>query len=127
VSLLALVAIVVALEYLWPYLPGPAGPSRAPGPAGTENGVLNAPPSPSPATSKVAAPPDVVKPPAGPRSESALPVLPTLEVPMRPLFPASSAAPARGTAAEKFATPVPRSPDDDSWHTVPKDLRSPRG
>jgi serine/threonine-protein kinase len=36
VSLLALIAIVFALDYLWPYLPGPAAPPQAPGASGRD-------------------------------------------------------------------------------------------
>ena len=57
VSLLALVAIVVALEYLWPYLPGPADPSDAPAAMETDDGAPHGPPAaPSVASSAHPAP-----------------------------------------------------------------------
>ena len=48
VSLLALVAIVVALDYLWAYMPGPASPPSAPSAVETDDGLLNAPPAAGP-------------------------------------------------------------------------------
>ena len=48
VSLLALVAIVVALDYLWPHLPGPTSPSRASPQIDTDDGIPDTlPPVPS--------------------------------------------------------------------------------
>ncbi len=52
VSLLALVAIVVALDYLWAYMPGPADPLHAPAALETDDGgpsMPAAPPAANPA------------------------------------------------------------------------------
>jgi serine/threonine-protein kinase len=150
VSLLALVAICVALDYLWPQLPPPAG-SLPPSPAiETDEGLLNAPPpgppvsSPSISGSSKLPPPDqpsvgarngargeaassgTAKPAVRPRFQSVLPILPGLEAPDRPFSPANSTAPALDPAAEKSAAeksliPAEKPAGDDSQRVVPKD------
>lgn len=55
VSLLALVAIVVALDYLWAYMPGPADPSNLPAVIETDDELPKAPPTAPPATDPTAA------------------------------------------------------------------------
>ncbi len=123
VSLAALVAIVVALHYVWPYLPAPASPSPAPATIETDDG-LNAPPA-VPATDSLAPASAAPKPAVGPRSDAVPPILPNPELPLRPRLPAGSTGPALDTAeekttAEKPLVPAAKPEGDDSRRPVPK-------
>jgi serine/threonine-protein kinase len=133
VSLLALVAIVVALEYLWPYLPGPAAPLHAPAPTVPDDSSPRASPAPPPGVGPITSAhhspfgSGAVKPIDGPSPDSVLPISPNTEIPLGALSPASSTAPARDAAAEKSVVPLPRPANDDSRNAVPKDAGSPGG
>ena len=92
VPLLALVAIVVALEYLWPNLPGPAGSLHGPQPTVTDAGALNASPVPPPVVGPInsarsfpfGSGSGAAKPISGLRPDPVLPIRPGSEVPLRP-------------------------------------------
>ncbi len=133
VPLLVLVAIVVALEYLWPYLPGPAGPLHAPGPTVRDEGTHSASPVPPPVVGPTSSAhpfpfgSGAVKPIAVPQPDTILPILPSSEVPFRPLSPSSSTSPVPDAAAERSVIPVPTPANDDSRHAVPQDAGPPGG
>jgi len=129
VSLLALVAIVVALDYLWTYMPAPANPSQPPVAIETDDELLNAPPAAPPAASPTSTAPSILPPPPGtklravpggaglssydsakntttvPRSESlpVPPILPNPDAPSRTFFPASETTPGFDAAATEKA------------------------
>jgi serine/threonine-protein kinase len=69
VTLLALVAIVIALDYLWPYMPGPADTSPAPAAIETDDAVPKAPLAAPPAEKSLI-------PPARSASDDSRPVVP---------------------------------------------------
>jgi serine/threonine-protein kinase len=127
VSLLCLVAIVVALDYLWAFMPGPAGSSpQAPAAMETDDELPNIPPAALPSASPMAPAPDTAKRAVAPRPEPVLPILPSPEMPLRPLSPASATTPIFGaglekSAAEKSAIPAAKPAGDDPRHAVPKD------
>ncbi len=138
VPLLALVAVVVALEYLWHYLPGPAGALHGPTPSRVENGLLAAPPiSPrgvGPMTSAHSLPigSGTAKPISDPRPDSVLPIFPGSEVPLRGPSPSSSTGslsgstgPVRDAASEMSIIPSPRPGNDDSRHAAPQGAGAP--
>ncbi len=144
VSLLALVAIVVALDHLWPYLPGPSAVE-------TDDGAHNVLPAtgpsvpdlsklPSPDRSSVGArkgaggegpSPGTAKPTASPQSNSPQsnpvhPILPSSPAPLRPLSTASAVPPTADAAAEqpsaeKSVIPAAKPAGDDSKPPVSKE------
>jgi serine/threonine-protein kinase len=124
VSLLALVAIVAALDYLWAYMPGPASPSHGPAAIETGDGSAGAPPHvPSPIVPAVPAP---AKATGGSGPGPVRPILPGAEVPVRKLSPTGAIVPALGAAAEKSGAErsvisATKPADDDLPRAVPKD------
>jgi len=116
VSLLALVAIVAALDYLWPQLPPPVSPSHAPPVIDTDDPSAGAPPSPSTQGPVVPTP---AKPAEAPRAGPAQPILPS-EVRVRRLSSAGAVTPAPEADVEKSGggkSPLPatkRTADDSS-------------
>ena len=145
VSLLALVAIVVALDYLWAYMPGPESPSHAPGAVETDDGAINAPPAapptagsgaaghlkrPSPLGSakrpaatggegtRLGSTKSTAAPPPGPVE----PILPNPAGSLGPLSPTGAAASARDAAAEKSLLPSATPLDTDPQPSLPSDI-----
>jgi hypothetical protein len=84
VSLLALVVIVVVLDFLWAYMPGPAEPPPLPAAAESDNNTVGLMPATSPASSATSAASDAAKPSVPPRAQADVPVLPSSALPNRP-------------------------------------------
>ena len=135
VSLLALVAIVIALDYLWPQLPGPASPSHAPPPVETDGDPGATRPAPTPAIPVHPTPPDGTGVGVGSLAPAkrtgsppapVVPILPGVEAPVRPSSSASATIPVAGAAAEKpgvekTAIPAVKPPGDDLRRPDSKD------
>ena len=134
VSLLALVAIVIALDYLWPQLPGPASPSHAPPPVETDGDPGATRPAPTPAIPVHPTPPDGTGVGVGSLAPAkrtgsppapVVPILPGVEAPVRPSSSASATIPVAGAAAEKpgvekTAIPAVKPPGDDLRRRIPR-------
>jgi len=120
ISLLALVAIVAALDYLWPELPGPAGPSHPPSIMEPDDRVPGTPPP-----TKSPRDPPTAKTSVLPQSGSSQQILPA-EIPIRPLSSAGAAMPLQGAAAEKSRLEKPptstaKPAEDDLPSPTPND------
>ncbi len=99
VSLIALVAIVVALDYLWAYMPGPASPPASPTPIETDDETSAAPLAP---VSIVPVP--IPAKPTGSPPELVLPILPPVETSEGLQSAAGTTLPLPDDGREKSAT-----------------------